>query len=1079
MQNLKKNILDAYVVVEHLGEGDIDKEKDKKLKPLDLPESEPNQQDYQGYFSSELEAFKCRQKIQDDKKMGLVCYFGIFAFEEIVQIFREKYNIASEDDNDDTPKGDKFSLALVFDKGLNFVENKTFYTMCAYVREKRELTEDMQTYEKELKHQLQIQFEEQGFNAVFLDLCKQYQVNKDNFRFALLKNIDTELTTLHSFFVKDLRIAKGLNNPNLTAYFSQSSRAKRNCDSKSDSPNFNPSLFHEILAPQKYPLGRFVADSQYALSFMQQVALNIALNENNEPLRSVNGPPGTGKTTLLKDIFAELVVRQAYEIVQLGDKTIGERKDPQKLEMTDLGLLPENIADKNIMVASSNNGAVKNIVNELPKDKEIADEFKELAAKIDYFTAVANDEGGQNWGLFALEGGASANIKKLLEKVEAMVNALQDLKIKQDAQHACQMLLKAYIKAHFPVDIDFSDILDFQDDDSDDDKGDHFDIYKAFLALYCHVDKKRQKMQVYSQSLARLSHLQQEYIAKKKDFESAKTKKQNELGARLYELEHNRTYMETKKQALKQEMEQIQTHLTSINTHLQTLKEEQQSLESNQPGFFARVFKTSSFRLQAEKEQEVQKHLNDFNQQKEESHAHYGRLSAELERLQALNIDQEQQNLQENFRQFIIQGNKELESLVQRMARLSAHFLIHLLNTKDNTIKSLDFSLSYEDLQKSNPWFNADFRKLQGQLFLLALGVKKQFLLDNLDNLKNAKEIWGNAYKLKDKENGKTLLKGAFHWINLAIPVISTTFASFQRMFGALGKETGFIGNLFIDEAGQAVPQSCVGALFRSQRVMAVGDPSQIKPVLSLHPSMLNLIAQKYQVSEHFLSYETSVQSIMDYISPYGYQNKKGEYIGIPLWVHRRCNSPMFDISNAISYDGLMVQGKSEARGKAQFYDVKGRADDKFVSEQAAFLKGLIQKQLGENPELHATPEGIKDKENKDAIYVISPFRNVAFKLAESLKDLGFKYKRDVGTVHTFQGKEAKIVYFVLGADEDSKGAASWAMGEPNIVNVAATRAKGEFYIIGDLDLYKNLGVMKESIKVIEDYNSCSAHAGD
>ncbi|BCZ19350.1 hypothetical protein NHP190012_09920 [Helicobacter sp. NHP19-012] len=73
-------------------------------------------------------------------------------------------------------------------------------------------------------------------------------------------------------------------------------------------------------------------------------------------------------------------------------------------------------------------------------------------------------------------------------------------------------------------------------------------------------------------------------------------------------------------------------------------------------------------------------------------------------------------------------------------------------------------------MQKSNPWFNADFRKLQNQLFLLALGVKKQFLLDNLDNLKNAKDIWGNAYKLKDKENGKELLKGAFHWINLAIP---------------------------------------------------------------------------------------------------------------------------------------------------------------------------------------------------------------------------------------------------------------------------------------------------------------------
>ena len=52
----------------------------------------------------------------------------------------------------------------------------------------------------------------------------------------------------------------------------------------------------------------------------------------------------------------------------------------------------------------------------------------------------------------------------------------------------------------------------------------------------------------------------------------------------------------------------------------------------------------------------------------------------------------------------------------------------------------------------------------------------------------------------------------------------------------------------------------------------------------------------------------------------------------------------------------------------------------------------------------------------------------------------------NVGTVHTFQGKEAPVVFFVLGADKQSSGAAQWAVSEPNMMNVAATRAKKEFY---------------------------------
>ena len=65
-----------------------------------------------------------------------------------------------------------------------------------------------------------------------------------------------------------------------------------------------------------------------------------------------------------------------------------------------------------------------------------------------------------------------------------------------------------------------------------------------------------------------------------------------------------------------------------------------------------------------------------------------------------------------------------------------------------------------------------------------------------------------------------------------------------------------------------------------------------------------------------------------------------------------------------------------------------------------------------------------------------------------------------VGTVHTVQGREAKTVFFVLGAQGSSQnGARYWAGGRPNLVNVAVTRAQTSLYVIGNRELWKSAGV--------------------
>src|SRR5699024_12785535 len=101
-------------------------------------------------------------------------------------------------------------------------------------------------------------------------------------------------------------------------------------------------------------------------------------------------------------------------------------------------------------------------------------------------------------------------------------------------------------------------------------------------------------------------------------------------------------------------------------------------------------------------------------------------------------------------------------------------------------------------------------------------------------------------------------------------------------------------------------------SMVRSRRRLPVGDPAQTKPVMVSASKLSTLVSEHHNVDETCLSSSSSTQSSVDGASRYGSQKNEEEWIGIPLWVPRRSDYPMFTISNAISYDNLMVQGKEE-----------------------------------------------------------------------------------------------------------------------------------------------------------------------
>src|SRR5699024_11832928 len=110
----------------------------------------------------------------------------------------------------------------------------------------------------------------------------------------------------------------------------------------------------------------------------------------------------------------------------------------------------------------------------------------------------------------------------------------------------------------------------------------------------------------------------------------------------------------------------------------------------------------------------------------------------------------------------------------------------------------------------------------QSELFIASLKVRKQFLYENFKHIKAARMIWSFQSEHAPKENGAQILESAWQWINFAVPVISTTFASFGRMFKKLKEES--ISYLFIDDEGLGLPLDCICDIICSKMVYSVGD---------------------------------------------------------------------------------------------------------------------------------------------------------------------------------------------------------------------------------------------------------------
>jgi hypothetical protein len=439
------------------------------------------------------------------------------------------------------------------------------------------------------------------------------------------------------------------------------------------------------------------------------------------------------------------------------------------------------------------------------------------------------------------------------------------------------------------------------------------------------------------------------------------------------------------------------------------------------PGFWARLFRTRAAHEWSDKLAVLRTNHRTAETQHTKTTAECRRIEDELRRARL-----EQQHTETAWQAACTQH----QQAKQRLAEAQQYGVV--------LADAAFFALEHGTRHQMTPWFPPAAQCLRDEVFISAMAVHRAFIDAAAKPLRHNLGALMNVFTTQTLPGAEkqALLPDLWASLFLVVPLVSTTFASVNRMLGKLPLES--LGWLLVDEAGQALPQAAVGALLRTRRAVIVGDPVQIEPVVVLPDTLTHTICRRFGVDpDHYAAPSASVQTLADAASTYTgeFQTSVGSRsVGVPLLVHRRCSEPMFGVSNAIAYSGMMVSAKSpqpsdirNVLGPSRWIHVEGSGEDKWCREEGGEVLRLLRQmaQAGAKPDL----------------YIITPFVIVADRLRQAVRESGvpkgwgdeddwYWTNERIGTVHTVQGREAEAVILVLGAPYPTQnGARGWAGG--------------------------------------------------
>ncbi|UKO99987.1 AAA domain-containing protein [Nostoc sp. UHCC 0870] len=686
----------------------------------------------------------------------------------------------------------------------------------------------------------------------------------------------------------------------------------------------------------------------------QSTALKHA---QSEPITAVQGPPGSGKTTLILHVIAQQVVKRALSLIEIG-------QDINNLTV----------------VSSTNNKAVDNVIEKL-------DEF------------LKND-------LFYLKGGNKDNIGSA-NGASAKLRQAIDFLQKNQFDEQLNNLLKRKIQQI---------------------KEELLAEESRYLKLSQQWDLDKQRHKHLSQQIQRLQQNLDEILSTLIPFQqrARDLSQYNQLPIQAYNIIEKHF---NKAESLLSESRlnwwvRFWRWLTG-KTEERILRELNSACKSAIEQTSTTIFPIEPPTNRADLIQKaglVRERINEA-----------GELKNVQKRLEEKYKDRDQ-------------INQQMEDALKEFQLLE----ISLANPPENFYTS----------------FHQKFHDKQKDLFKLSREFLIQQALYNKYNIKPTLEIycslisgdWKSKYKIA--ENLDEHIKN----LSLIFPVITCTLLSIRKMIPWIEE---CVDRTIIDEAGMIDQHKAFPLLVRSRKAIIVGDPLQIEPIITLSNQRREDYRQTAFINRGLTDIDYHRYSPEEEYSATAYHRAAGatgegedKGKGIILREHYRCQPSIIQYCNAIADYDLEIKTEpvnSLVESHLIAYDVEGNIRNNVNEEEVTAVCEIIE---------HLVKQGYSVED----IGVISPFKFHAAALREQLREKFSQLdSKSVGTVHTFQGSEKKVIILSTKVCQPQDNV-YWINKRPNLLNVAVSRAKELFILVGNLYRLEKGNLTRQLVEHIREY---------